>query len=172
MNFRAPKEKKKKDQANLAESKKKMDDLCAMLFKSNLVGNPYKWWMDSGAPRHVCANKKLFSMFTLAQVEEKIYMENSATVKFEETGKVCLKMTSGKVLTLKNVLGGNTVLKYRAEANCFGRDATLQQNDTMIHEMAQLVLARGSGAQNGDGPGYDTMLRMDLWPNSTSKSSS
>ncbi|KAF3685899.1 hypothetical protein FXO37_00155 [Capsicum annuum] len=37
-------------------------------------------------------------------VEEEIYMANSATAKVEGTGKVCLKMTSDKVLTLNNVL--------------------------------------------------------------------
>ncbi|PHU25602.1 hypothetical protein BC332_03934 [Capsicum chinense] len=80
---RAPKKekKKKKDQANLAESKKEMDDLCAMLSECNLVGNPREWWMDSGASHHICANKELFSTFALAQVEEKIYMANSATAK-------------------------------------------------------------------------------------------
>ncbi|KAF3655302.1 putative ankyrin repeat-containing protein-like isoform 2 [Capsicum annuum] len=101
---RAPKKEKKKDQENMAESKKEMDDLCAMLFECNLVGNPREWLMDSGATRYVCANKKLFSMFAPAQVEEMIYMANSATTKVEGTGKVCLKMTSGKVLTLNNVL--------------------------------------------------------------------
>ncbi|PHU12647.1 hypothetical protein BC332_19577 [Capsicum chinense] len=81
-----------------------MDDLYAMLSECNLVGNPREWWMDSGATRHVCANKELFSTFALVQVEKKIYMANSATAKVEGTGKVCLKMTSSKVLTLNNVL--------------------------------------------------------------------
>ncbi|PHU25193.1 hypothetical protein BC332_03525 [Capsicum chinense] len=104
MDCRTLKKEKKKDQENLAESKKKMDDLCAMLFKCNLVRNPYEWWMDSGTTRYVCANKELFSTFAPAQVEEKIYMANSAIAKVEGTGKVCLKMTSSKVLTLNNVL--------------------------------------------------------------------
>ncbi|PHT81825.1 hypothetical protein T459_14840 [Capsicum annuum] len=38
------------------------------------------------------------------QGEEKIYMANSAIAKVEGTGNVCLKTTSGKVLTLNNVL--------------------------------------------------------------------
>ncbi|PHT51724.1 hypothetical protein CQW23_06186 [Capsicum baccatum] len=81
-----------------------MDNLCAMLSKCNLVENPRKWWMNSGASHHVCANKELFSTLSPAQVEERIYMTNSAIAKVEETGKVCLKMTFGKVLTLNNVL--------------------------------------------------------------------
>ncbi|XP_015158667.1 uncharacterized protein [Solanum tuberosum] len=39
---RGPKKDKKKNQANLVESKGEMDDLCAMLSECNLVGNPRK----------------------------------------------------------------------------------------------------------------------------------
>ncbi|PHT72075.1 hypothetical protein T459_22860 [Capsicum annuum] len=88
----------------MIESNKECDDLCAMFSEWNVVGNPCKWWMDSGATRHVCANKDLFLSFAPAQVEEMIYMANSSTAKVEGTGKVCLKMNSGKVLTLNNVL--------------------------------------------------------------------
>ncbi|PHU22671.1 hypothetical protein BC332_07778 [Capsicum chinense] len=104
MDCRAPKKGKEKDQANMAESNKECDDLCAMFSECNLVRNPQEWWMDSSATRHVCANKELFSSFAPAQVEEMIYMANSATAKTEGTVKVGLKMTSGKVLTLNNVL--------------------------------------------------------------------
>ncbi|PHU10351.1 Pathogenesis-related protein 1B [Capsicum chinense] len=96
---RSPKKGKKNNQANMIESNKECDDLCAMLSECNLVGNPREWWMDYGATRHVCANKELFSSFTRAQVEEMIYM-----AKVEGIGKVCLKMTLGKILTLNNVL--------------------------------------------------------------------
>ncbi|KAF3647335.1 putative glucan endo-1,3-beta-glucosidase A-like [Capsicum annuum] len=91
---RAPKKGKKKDQTNMIEFNKECDDLCAIFSECNLVGNPREWWMDSGATRYVCANKELFSSFAPAQVEEMIYMANSATAKIEGTGKVGLKMTS------------------------------------------------------------------------------
>ena len=99
---RAPKkDKKKKDQANLNED---MDFLCAMLSECNLVGNPKEWWMDSGATRHVCSNRELFSSYIVAGQGETICMANSATTKIEGTGKIGLKMTSGKIVTLNNVL--------------------------------------------------------------------
>ncbi|PHT38031.1 hypothetical protein CQW23_21604 [Capsicum baccatum] len=85
--YRAPKKGKKKDYENLAESKKEMDDLCAILFECNLVGNPREWWMDSGATCHVCSNKELFFMFALVQVEEKIYMANPLLQKWKEQEK-------------------------------------------------------------------------------------
>ncbi|KAF3675558.1 hypothetical protein FXO38_04703 [Capsicum annuum] len=101
---RAPKKGKKKDQENMIESNKECNDLCAMFSECNLAGNLREWWMDSGSTCHVCSNKELFSSFAPAQVEEIFYMANSATAKVEGTGKICLKMTSGKVLTLNNVL--------------------------------------------------------------------
>ncbi|PHT38166.1 hypothetical protein CQW23_21739 [Capsicum baccatum] len=104
MDCRAPKKGKEKDQANMVESNEECDDMCAMFSECNLVGNPCEWWMDSSATRHVCANKELFSSFAPAQVEEMIYIANSTTAKVEGTGKVGLKMTSGKVLTLNNIL--------------------------------------------------------------------
>ncbi|KAM3250568.1 putative protein isoform X1 [Capsicum chacoense] len=61
---RASKKGKKKDQENMAESKKEVDNLCAMLFECNWVGNPHKWWMNSGATHNVCTNKELFADFT------------------------------------------------------------------------------------------------------------
>ena len=91
------KDKKKKDQANLAESKGEMDDLCAMLSECNLVGNPREWWIDSGASCHVCANKELFSSYTPELTDEKLFMANSVVAKVEGTDKVLLKMTSSKV---------------------------------------------------------------------------
>ncbi|KAF3679213.1 putative phosphoserine aminotransferase, chloroplastic-like [Capsicum annuum] len=57
---RAPKKGKKKDQANMIESNKECDDLCAIFLECNLVGNPREWWMDSSATHYVCANKELF----------------------------------------------------------------------------------------------------------------
>ncbi|XP_049348562.1 uncharacterized protein LOC125813121 [Solanum verrucosum] len=99
-----PKKDKKKDQGNLAESREEMDDLCAMLLECNLVGNPRVWWIDSGASCHVCANKELFTSYTPAPADEKLFMVNSAVAKVEGTGKVHLKMTSGKVVTLNRVL--------------------------------------------------------------------
>ncbi|KAF3675068.1 hypothetical protein FXO38_04914 [Capsicum annuum] len=64
---RSPKKGKKKDKANMVESNEKCDDLCAMFLECNLVGNLREWWIDSGATRHVCANKELFSSFAPAQ---------------------------------------------------------------------------------------------------------
>ncbi|PHT50518.1 Auxin-induced protein [Capsicum baccatum] len=83
----SPKKGKKKEQANMIESNKEYDNLCAMFTECNLVGNPREWWMDLGATRHVCANKELFSSFALAQAEEMLYMANSALLRWRKQEK-------------------------------------------------------------------------------------
>ncbi|XP_019231786.1 PREDICTED: uncharacterized protein LOC109212591 [Nicotiana attenuata] len=101
---RAPKKDKKKSQANMIEKNDEIDDLCAMLSECNLVGNPREWWIDSGATRHVCANKELFTSYAPAGPNGTVFMVNSATAKIEGTDKIALKMTSRKIVTLKDVL--------------------------------------------------------------------
>ncbi|PHT45480.1 hypothetical protein CQW23_14638 [Capsicum baccatum] len=83
----APNKGKKKDQENIIEYNKDCDDLCSMFSECNLAGNPREGWTDSGATRHVCANKEFVLLFAPNQVEEMIYMDNSITVKVEGTGK-------------------------------------------------------------------------------------
>nr|XP_009802282.1 PREDICTED: uncharacterized protein LOC104247853 [Nicotiana sylvestris] len=100
----APKKDKKKIQANMIEKNDEIDDLCVMLFECNLVGNSRKWWIDSGATRHVFANKELFTSYATAGPNKIVFMENSATIKIEGTDKISLKMTSSKIVTLKDVL--------------------------------------------------------------------
>ena len=70
-----------------------MDDLCAFLSESKLVGNLREWWIDFGASCHVCVIKELFSSYTTTPKDEKLFMENSDTVKVKGTGKVLLNMT-------------------------------------------------------------------------------
>ncbi|XP_055824342.1 uncharacterized protein LOC129892825 [Solanum dulcamara] len=94
---------KRKRQANMVENKEGIDDLCAMLSECNLVGNPKEWWLDSGATSHVCTVREAFSTYSPAAPDAMIYMGNSATAKIEGYGRVFLKMTSGKVVTLNKV---------------------------------------------------------------------
>ena len=55
-------------------------DLTAIISKVNLVGsNPKEWWIDTGATRHVCYDKKMFSPFEPIESGEKVFMGNSAT---------------------------------------------------------------------------------------------
>ncbi|XP_010559029.2 PREDICTED: probable WRKY transcription factor 19 [Tarenaya hassleriana] len=69
-----------------------------------MVGdNPREWWIDTGATHHICANKWMFTTYDTV-TGESCYMGNSAASKVEGKGSVNLKMTSGKKLTLTEVL--------------------------------------------------------------------
>ncbi|WJZ94150.1 hypothetical protein VitviT2T_013032 [Vitis vinifera] len=104
---RLPKKNKPKEANVIDDITKNVPDidLTAVVSKVNLVGsNPKEWWIDTGATRHVCSDKKMFSTFEPIENGEKVFMGNSATSEIKGQGKVILKMTSGKELTLTNVL--------------------------------------------------------------------
>ena len=80
-------------------------DLTAVISEVNLVGsNPNEWWIDTSAIRYVCYDKMMFSTFEPIETGKKVFMGNSATSDIKGQGRVVLKMTSGKELTLTNVL--------------------------------------------------------------------
>ncbi|XP_073138938.1 uncharacterized protein [Henckelia pumila] len=80
-------------------------DLCAVISELNMDGsNPREWWIDTGATRHVCYDKEMFATLAVSENGDKLFMGNSATSDIKGQGKVILKMTSGKELTLNNML--------------------------------------------------------------------
>ena len=56
------------------------------------------------ATRHTCSEKELFTTFEPVSNDKKLCMGNSTTSIVEGKGKVVLKLTSGKELTLNEVL--------------------------------------------------------------------
>ncbi|GJU01490.1 hypothetical protein Tco_1111828 [Tanacetum coccineum] len=71
---------------------------------ANMVDDECGWWIDTGATRHVCADKSMFHSFRAVDNGQKLYMGNSATADIKGEGDVILKMTSEKELKLTNVL--------------------------------------------------------------------
>ncbi|KAL0550096.1 hypothetical protein IC582_014594 [Cucumis melo] len=107
---------KKHAQAHITEVDEVSDDvvdidLCAVISECNMVGNSKEWWVDTDATRHICTNKNMFTSYVSVSNGEQLFMGNSSTSKVEGQGKVILKMTSGKELTLNNVLHVPDVLK-------------------------------------------------------------
>ena len=106
-NCRLPKRNKPKEANVVDDINKDVSDidLTIIISEVNLVGsNPKEWWINTGATRHVCSNKKMFSTFEPIETKEKVYMGNFATFEIKGQGKVVLKMTSKKELTLTNGL--------------------------------------------------------------------
>ena len=98
--------KKKRPQANVTEVDDVSDmNLSAVISEVNVIGsNTKEWWVDTRATRHVCLDKKMFSSYQTIDNGEQLFMGNSSYSKVEGQGKVVLKMTSGKELTLNDVL--------------------------------------------------------------------
>jgi len=64
-----------------------------------------KWVVDSGATRHICANRSAFTSYTsVGDGEEHVYLGDSRTTPVIRKGKVLLILTSGKTLALSDVL--------------------------------------------------------------------
>jgi hypothetical protein len=60
-------------------------------------------WVDISAARHVCVEKMMFS--TYKEVDgENLYLRNSSTSKVLGVRKIILKMNSGNLSTLNNIL--------------------------------------------------------------------
>ncbi|XP_060668918.1 uncharacterized protein LOC125419571 [Ziziphus jujuba] len=66
--------------------------------------NIREWWIDTGATHNVCASKSMFTSFEPKEIGEKLFMGNSTTSEIQGDGKIVLQMTSGKNLTLNNIL--------------------------------------------------------------------
>ena len=65
----------------------------------NVVTNVNKWVVDSGATKHICVNKSMFSSYTIVRDgEEQVYLGDSRTTPVQGKRKVLLKLTSRKTL--------------------------------------------------------------------------
>ncbi|GJY60196.1 zinc finger, CCHC-type containing protein [Tanacetum coccineum] len=62
------------------------------------------WWYDSGATTHVCNNRDLFKTYKETKDGHEVMMGDNHTSKVIGSGNMEIQFTSGKKLTLMNVL--------------------------------------------------------------------
>ncbi|GJQ91822.1 retrovirus-related pol polyprotein from transposon TNT 1-94 [Tanacetum coccineum] len=142
-------------QANMVDENVDMiamvSDVCAMISEVNLVGtNNSGWWIDTGATRHVCADKSMFHSFRAVDNGQKLYMGNSATADIKGEGDVILKMTSEKELKLTNVLYVPEIRKNLVSGwllNKFGFRLVFE-SDKFVLSKNQMYVGKGY-AMNG-----------------------
>jgi hypothetical protein len=99
------KKKSDQNQANLAEANEvsNPNHFVAVVSEANLTGNVAEWIVDTGATRHICTNKDMFTTYEKTDGEN-VFMGNSASATVQGKGKIVLTLTSGKLITLTNVL--------------------------------------------------------------------
>ena len=104
--FRKRNDNPPKPKANLVDGDGHGDDIIvAVVSQVNMVTNTNKWVIDSGATRHICADKNAFASYSpVGEGEELVYLGDSRTTVVLGKGKVLLKLISRKILALNNVL--------------------------------------------------------------------
>ncbi|KAJ0843621.1 putative RNA-directed DNA polymerase [Helianthus annuus] len=134
-----------------------ISDKTAMLDEVNAVTNtPKGWWIDTGATRHVCPDRSMFTTFKELAGDEKLYMGNAATADIKGEGTVILKWTSGKELTLSNVLYVPDLRKSLVSGwllNKFGF--------RLVFESDQFVLTK-RGTYVGKGYAQNGMFKLNV----------
>jgi len=58
--------------------------LSVVVSKVNLTTHNKDWWVDTGATRHICSKKLLFSDYQKLKHDEQLFMGNSAVSMVEE----------------------------------------------------------------------------------------
>jgi len=115
---------RKKKASNKNEDKVTEEDMCAVVTEANVAeSHPKTWWFDTGATRHICLDRLMFSSYVKNKSDEELFMGNSATSMIEGYGKVVLKLTYGCELILtdvvyvpdmrKNLVSGSLLSKHR-----------------------------------------------------------
>ncbi|KAH9802189.1 hypothetical protein KPL71_001277 [Citrus sinensis] len=151
---------KKKREANVVENTTQhVSDIntSAVVSVVNLVdSNPREWWIDTGATRHVCSDKGLFISFETVSNGEKLFMGNSATFEIEGQRKVILKMTSGKELTLNDMLYVPEIRKNLVSGSLLNKHGF-----RMVFESNRVVLSK-SGLYVGKGYVNDGLFKLNI----------
>jgi hypothetical protein len=94
------------------------------------------WWIDSGATIHICADRSAFSSFQGA-ASGPVLMGNGVPAAIRGIGQVCLKMTSGKTIILKDVLFVPTINR-----NLISVSQLLRQGLKLVFESNKVILTK------------------------------
>ncbi|KAH7676279.1 RNA-directed DNA polymerase protein, partial [Dioscorea alata] len=141
--------------------KKMKKDHISMITEVNMAAfsNTNGWWYDSGATIHICNDKNLFKDYEIAADGHEVLMGNHNAVKVHGKGTVEIFFTSGKKLTLINVLHVPEVRKNLVSGNllCKGGFKT-------VLEANNLILSK-NGVFVGKGYTCDGMFKLSVTSN-------
>ena len=158
-NCKLPKKNKNKEAYVMEEITQEVDDLnlSTVVCEVNLVGsNPRERWIDTGATLYVCLDKNMFTSFEPVDNMEKLFIGNSTTFEIQGQGKVILKMTSRKNLTLNNVLYVPEIRKNLVSDSLLNKYGFM-----MVFEANKVVLSK-SGMFVGKGYVSNGLVKLNI----------
>jgi hypothetical protein len=113
-----------------------------------LVFQSTSWWLDTGANVHVCSNAILFSSYQTAR-DSTVMMGNGSHATVRGVGTIDLKLTSGKIVQLKNMQHVPTIGKNLVSGTLLFRDGfkvVIESNKFVVSKCGQFI---GKGYECG-----------------------
>ena len=141
-------------QAIVAESPKQF----VGMIQTNMMSNCVDWWIDTGATRHICNSRTMFSTYQKVSDAEPMYMGNASTAKVEGMGKVKLQLTSEKELVLSDVLHVPEITK-----NLISGSVLSNKGFKLVFEYDKFVLTKG-GVYIGKGYLSEGLFKVSVLP--------
>ena len=145
-------------QANIME-----EPLVAMITEINSIEGSEGWWIDSGASRHVCNDRSLFKSYSKID-DKKVLLGDSHTTKVLGIGEVELNFTSGKMLTLQNVLHTPEMRKNLVSGYLLNKAGFVQTYGSDQYSVTK------NGVPVGKGYAVDCMFKLNVKINEASSS--
>ncbi|KAJ9553541.1 hypothetical protein OSB04_017587 [Centaurea solstitialis] len=116
---------------NFSNLDKPMVYVCSLILESFYVQDDHcTWWIDSGATSHMCRDRRWFEKLTLTDDGSIVKMGDESTAKVCGVGIVNLTFTSGKTITLNNVLFVPRLRKNLVSGGCLN-SAGFKQDEAL-----------------------------------------
>jgi hypothetical protein len=99
------------------------------------------WWLDSGANVHMCSDALLFSFYQVTR-DSSVLIENGSHASVRCVGTVDLKLTSRKIMQLKNVQHVPSINKNLVSDSLLCRDGfkvVLESNKFVVSKCGQFI---------------------------------
>lgn len=143
---------KKKEKANNHTK----NELVAMVTEEFVAGDQVEWWIDTGATRHISGNRNSFMTYELVGGDKVLHMGNSSSPKVVGKGTVELKFTSGKMVTLIDVLHVPDIRKNLVSGTLLSKHGY-----KMIFEADKFILSK-QGMFVGKGYATNGMFKLNI----------
>jgi len=128
----------------------------------NYVFNSNDWFINSGANVHVCADKKLFSLYQETSTRT-VNMGNGSIEHVLGVGQVKLELSSRNYLILNGVFHVSEIRK-----NLISTSLLVQQGYKVVFESNRVVITK-HGVFIGKGYICDGLFKLSLMPFSSNK---